>query len=106
MSLVKPEIEFPDFPVPSDLVVEDLMIGDGAEAVTGAQVTVHYVGVAYSTGEEFDSSWSRNEPITFGLNQVIAGWQRGIPGMKIGGGAKQLGPPPTWVMAIEAPVRP
>ncbi len=93
MSLVKPEIEFPDFPVPSDLVIEDLTIGTGDEATAGSSVTVHYVGVAYSTGEEFDSSWARNEPITFGLNQVIAGWQQGIPGMKVGGRRKLVIPP-------------
>jgi peptidylprolyl isomerase len=93
MDLVKPEIEFPDFPVPSDLVIEDLTIGTGDEATAGSKVTVHYVGVAYSTGEEFDSSWARNEPITFGLNQVIAGWQQGIPGMKIGGRRKLVIPP-------------
>jgi peptidylprolyl isomerase len=70
MNLVKPEIEFPDFPVPNDLVIEDLTVGTGDEATASSKVTVHYVGVAYSTGEEFDSSWARNEPITFGLNQV------------------------------------
>lgn len=89
----KPEIEFPDFPAPSDLVSEDLIVGEGEEAVPGGRVTVHYVGVAYSTGEEFDSSWSRNESITFGLHQVIAGWQQGIPGMKVGGKRVLVIPP-------------
>lgn len=93
MSLSKPEIEFPDFPVPADLVIEDLVIGDGVEAAPGGRVTVHYVGVAYSTGEEFDSSWSRNESITFSLAQVIQGWQLGIPGMKVGGRRKLVIPP-------------
>jgi peptidylprolyl isomerase len=83
--LTKPEISFPDYPAPTDLKITDLVIGDGAEAPAGGTVTVHYVGVAFSSGEEFDSSWSRGEPLTFGLHQVIAGWQQGIPGMKIGG---------------------
>jgi peptidylprolyl isomerase len=89
----KPEIDFPDFPAPTDLVIEDLLVGEGKEAVSGGRVTVHYVGVAYSTGEEFDSSWSRGETITFGLAQVIAGWQMGIPGMKVGGRRKLIIPP-------------
>ena len=92
MSLEKPEIDFPDFPPPLELVIEDITIGTGREAEPGQHVTVHYVGVAYSTGEEFDSSWSRNETITFGLHQVIQGWQLGIPGMKIGGRRKLVIP--------------
>ena len=92
MSLEKPEIDFPDFPPPVELVIEDITIGTGREAEPGQRVTVHYVGVAYSTGEEFDSSWSRNETITFGLHQVIQGWQLGIPGMKIGGRRKLVIP--------------
>ena len=91
--LDKPEIEFPDFPAPADLVIEDLVVGEGHEALPGGRVRVHYMGVAYSTGEEFDSSWSRNEPITFGLHQVIQGWQMGIPGMKVGGRRKLIIPP-------------
>lgn len=89
----KPEIDFPDFPAPVDLVIEDLSVGEGSEAAPGATVTVHYVGVAYSTGEEFDSSWSRGETITFGLHQVIQGWQLGIPGMRVGGRLKLVIPP-------------
>ena len=49
MSLDKPEIDFPDFPVPEDLVIEDITVGTGAEAKAGQQVTVHYAGVSYST---------------------------------------------------------
>lgn len=89
----KPEIDFPDFPAPTDLVIDDIAVGDGAEAQPGGRVTVHYVGVAYSTGEEFDSSWSRNEPLSFSLAQVIQGWQQGIPGMKIGGRRRLVIPP-------------
>lgn len=61
----KPEIEFPDGPAPAELVIEDIVVGDGAEAVPGGTVEVHYVGVEYDTGDEFDSSWNRNESIEF-----------------------------------------
>ena len=89
----KPEIDFPDGPPPSDLVIEDIIVGDGAEAVPGANVEVHYVGVEYDTGEEFDSSWNRGESIEFPLRGLIQGWQDGIPGMKVGG-RRQLTIPP------------
>ncbi|OMH33013.1 FKBP-type peptidyl-prolyl cis-trans isomerase [Tersicoccus sp. Bi-70] len=84
---VKPEIEFPDHAAPADLVIEDLIPGDGAEATPGSTVSAHYVGVAFSTGEEFDSSWNRGAPLDFrlGVGQVIAGWDEGIAGMKVGG---------------------
>lgn len=83
----RPEIDFPDFPEPDDLVVEDVVVGDGAEAMPGASAVVHYVGVAYSTGEEFDASWNRDAPFVFplGAGEVIAGWDRGIAGMRVGG---------------------
>ncbi len=89
----KPEIEFQDGPAPTELVVKDLTVGDGAEATPGAKVEVHYVGVEFDTGEEFDSSWNRGESITFPLAGLIAGWQEGIPGMKVGG-RRQLTIPP------------
>lgn len=89
----KPEIEFPDGPAPAELVIEDLVTGDGAEAVPGAAVTVHYVGVEYDTGEEFDSSWNRGESIEFPLRGLIQGWQDGIPGMRVGGRRKLTIPP-------------
>ena len=63
----KPEIEFQDGPAPTELVIKDLTVGDGAEATPGAKVEVHYVGVEFDTGEEFDSSWNRGESITFPL---------------------------------------
>jgi peptidylprolyl isomerase len=87
MPLDRPEIDFPDFPVPDDLVVEDMVVGDGAEAVAGSSVVVHYVGVAFSTGEEFDASWNRGAPFVFplGAGRVIAGWDRGVAGMRVGG---------------------
>ena len=95
MSLEKPEIDFPDFPVPADLVIEDITVGTGEEAKAGQQVKVHYVGVAYSTGEEFDASWNRGSAFEFPLGggRVIAGWDRGVAGMKVGGRRKLVIPP-------------
>jgi peptidylprolyl isomerase len=83
----KPEIEFPGDTPPSELVVVDQIVGDGAEAVAGSTVLAHYVGVAHSTGEEFDASWNRGEPLRFqlGVGQVIAGWDQGLQGMRVGG---------------------
>ena len=82
----KPEIDFPDFDPPSDLVITDLVEGDGAEAKAGQFVSVHYVGVAHSTGEEFDASYNRGAPLDFrlGVGQVISGWDTGVQGMKVG----------------------
>ncbi|MGK2867028.1 MAG: FKBP-type peptidyl-prolyl cis-trans isomerase [Mycobacterium sp.] len=89
----KPEIEFPDGPAPTELVIEDVTVGDGTEAVPGATVQVHYLGVEYDTGEEFDSSWNRGEAISFPLRGLIQGWQDGIPGMRVGGRRKLTIPP-------------
>ena len=89
----KPEIDFPEGPAPTDLVIEDLAIGDGVEAGPGQTVTVHYVGVDYETGDQFDASWDRGESIEFPLRGLIAGWQEGIPGMKVGGRRKLTIPP-------------
>lgn len=91
----KPEIEPTMGDAPTDLVITDLEIGDGAEATPGATVDVHYVGVDFETGEEFDSSWGRGESIQFPLNGLIRGWQEGIPGMKVGG-RRQLVTPPVY----------
>ncbi len=95
MSLDKPEIDFPDSPPPSELEVTDVSEGDGAEATAGATVVTHYVGVAHSSGEEFDASYNRGEPLAFrlGVGQVIAGWDQGIQGMKVGGRRKLVIPP-------------
>src|SRR5215210_7167109 len=84
---VKPEIDFPYGPPPADLEIVDIRGGDGAEARVGSQVSVHYVGVAYSTGEEFDASYNRGDPLSFrlGAGRVIAGWENGVAGMKVGG---------------------
>ncbi|MEI8082471.1 MAG: FKBP-type peptidyl-prolyl cis-trans isomerase [Actinomycetes bacterium] len=89
----KPEIEFIEGDAPTDLVITDLIVGDGAEAVAGGRVEVHYVGVDFETGEQFDSSWDRGESIEFPLNGLIAGWQEGIPGMKVGGRRQLVIPP-------------
>jgi peptidylprolyl isomerase len=89
----KPEVEFPDGPASTELVVDDVVVGDGAEAVPGGTVTVHYVGVEYDTGEEFDSSWNRGESIEFPLRGLIQGWQDGIPGMRVGGRRRLVIPP-------------
>ncbi|QLQ15925.1 MAG: FKBP-type peptidyl-prolyl cis-trans isomerase [Micropruina sp.] len=91
----KPFVDFPDGPPPASLLIEDLETGTGPEAVAGKRVAVHYVGVAYSTGEEFDSSYDRGEPIVFplGARRVIAGWDQGIAGMRVGGRRKLTIPP-------------
>lgn len=80
---------------PTDLVLEDLEEGAGAEAQSGQQVEVHYVGVAWSDGQQFDASWDRNDPFVFGLGQgqVIAGWDQGVAGMKVGGRRRITIPP-------------
>ena len=89
----KPQIEFPEGPPPAELTVKDLVVGEGAEATAGAVVDVHYVGVEYDTGEEFDSSWDRGESISFPLRGLIQGWQDGIPGMRVGGRRQLIIPP-------------
>ncbi|MEX1209335.1 MAG: FKBP-type peptidyl-prolyl cis-trans isomerase [Candidatus Nanopelagicales bacterium] len=89
----KPDIDFIEGPAPTELVISDLVVGDGAEAVAGATVLVHYVGVDFETGDQFDSSWDRGEPISFPLAGLIAGWQDGIPGMRVGGRRQLVIPP-------------
>jgi peptidylprolyl isomerase len=91
----KPEIEFPDPEPPTQLVVTEVREGEGDEAVAGKQVLVHYVGVAHSTGEEFDASYNRGEPLAFrlGVGQVISGWDQGVQGMKVGGRRQLVIPP-------------
>jgi peptidylprolyl isomerase len=91
----KPEVDFPGGEPPAELEVADIWAGDGKEARAGDTVEVHYVGVAYSTGEEFDASWNRGEPLRFrlGAGQVIAGWDQGVQGMKVGGRRQLIIPP-------------
>jgi peptidylprolyl isomerase len=90
LTLERPQIEQPEGDVPFELVIEDLVVGDGAEAAAGDKVTVHYVGVSFSTGAEFDASWNRNRPFEFklGKGQVIPGWDAGVLGMRVGGRRK------------------
>jgi peptidylprolyl isomerase len=87
VALERPQIDKPEGDVPFDLGIDDLVVGDGAEATKGTKVSVHYVGVAFSTGEEFDASWNRGAPFEFklGKGQVIPGWDAGVEGMKVGG---------------------
>ena len=95
MSNTKPEVVIPQTPAPSSLITEDITVGEGVEAVSGKTVSVHYVGVAWSTGKQFDASWDRDEPFDFGLGagQVISGWDKGVAGMKVGGRRKLTIPP-------------
>jgi peptidylprolyl isomerase len=91
----KPEIDFPDGPPPTELQVTDITEGEGNEATAGSTVSVHYVGVAHSTGEQFDASYDRGSPLQFrlGVGQVISGWDTGVQGMKVGGRRKLVIPP-------------
>ncbi len=83
----KPTVTVPDTDPPDRLEIVDDIVGDGAEASAGNTVSVHYVGVAWSTGSQFDASWDRMEPFRFGLGggQVIQGWDQGVAGMRVGG---------------------
>jgi len=87
MSLERPTIEKPDGDIPFELGIDDVVAGDGAEATPGSKVTVHYVGVAFRSGDVFDAWGNRGEPFEFrlGKGQVIAGWDQGVAGMKVGG---------------------
>src|SRR3954452_21034579 len=83
----RPTIEKPTGDIPCELGIDDISVGEGAVAVPGSKVTVHYVGVSFSTGEEFDASWNRGQPFSFklGKGQVIPGWDAGVQGMRVGG---------------------
>jgi peptidylprolyl isomerase len=86
----RPQIEKPDGDIPFELGIDDIEVGEGDEATNGSKVSVHYVGVAFSTGDEFDASWNRGQPFEFklGAGQVIPGWDAGVEGMKVGGRRK------------------
>jgi peptidylprolyl isomerase len=91
----KPDVTIPNQDPPAELVTEDLAVGDGPEAGAGKEVEVHYVGVSWSSGKQFDASWDRGQPFSFGLGagQVIAGWDQGVAGMRVGGRRRLTIPP-------------
>ena len=91
----KPSITIPEGEAPIDLVIEDEIVGDGDEAVKGKRVIVHYAGVAWSTGKQFDASWDRGDTFDFrlGAGEVIGGWDQGVAGMRIGGRRRLTIPP-------------
>ena len=91
----KPTVEVPDGPPPPELQVEDLQQGSGVEAQPGRTCTMQYVGVAWSTGQQFDASWDRGQPFSFRLGEgmVIRGWDEGVAGMKVGGRRRLTIPP-------------
>ena len=95
MSSTKPTVTIPQSEASSQLVIDDIVVGTGDEAVKGKNVSVHYVGVAWSNGKQFDASWDRDEAFEFrlGAGQVISGWDNGVAGMKVGG-RRQLTIPP------------
>ena len=91
----KPVIEIPEGDPPTELVIDDLTVGDGDEAVAGKRCTMQYVGHGWSTRKQFDASWDRGEPFSFqlGAGMVIGGWDQGVAGMKVGGRRKLTIPP-------------
>jgi len=93
--MAKPEVTIPDAQPPADIVIDDLRVGEGEEATAGRDVEVHYVGVAWSNGRQFDASWDRGDTFSFrlGAGQVIEGWDRGVHGMRVGGQRRLTLPP-------------
>ena len=91
----KPEVTIPDADPPADLVVEDIVVGAGDEVAAGDDVEVHYVGVSWSDGQQFDASWDRGDTFSFhlGAGQVIEGWDTGVQGMRVGGQRRLTLPP-------------
>ena len=91
----KPTVEIPDGAPSYQLELEDLAVGEGDEAVPGRIVQVHYVGVSWKNGKQFDASWDRGEPFEFklGKGQVIPGWDQGVAGMRVGGRRRLTIPP-------------
>jgi peptidylprolyl isomerase len=91
----KPKVTVPNGPPPKQLEEKELVAGDGAEAKSGDEVTVQYVGVGYKSKEQFDASWDRGEPFSFtlGAGEVIPGWDEGVAGMKVGGRRELTIPP-------------
>ena len=91
----KPQVEIPDQPPSYQLEVEDITVGDGDEATSGSVVEVHYVGVSWQTGRQFDASWDRGDTFKFtlGRGHVIKGWDQGVAGMRVGGRRRITIPP-------------
>jgi peptidylprolyl isomerase len=91
----KPSVTIPATVAPTQLVIEDITVGTGDEAVAGKHVSVHYVGVSWSNGKQFDASWDRGQPFSFPLGggRVIRGWDEGVAGMRVGGRRKLTIPP-------------
>jgi peptidylprolyl isomerase len=87
VTLERPRIEKPDGDIPFELGIDDVVVGEGEEATVGRKVSVHYVGAAFRSGDEFDASWNRGQPFQFklGHGQVIPGWDQGVQGMRVGG---------------------
>ena len=93
--MAKPDVTIPEAAPPAEIVIDDLVVGDGDEATAGRDVEVHYVGVAGSNGRQFDASWDRGDTFSFrlGAGQVIEGWDRGVQGMRVGGQRRLTLPP-------------
>jgi peptidylprolyl isomerase len=92
----KPQVDVPSGQAPSyQLELDDLEVGEGDEAVPGRTVEVHYVGVSWKTGKQFDASWDRGDTFKFGLGKgdVIPGWDQGVAGMRVGGRRRITIPP-------------
>lgn len=96
MASQKPDVTVPTGEAPPvALTIDDLEVGRGVEALAGSAVEVHYVGVSWVTGRQFDASWDRREPFSFrlGAGQVIPGWDQGVQGMRVGGRRRLTIPP-------------
>ncbi|MFF0191202.1 FKBP-type peptidyl-prolyl cis-trans isomerase [Streptomyces sp. NPDC005244] len=93
--LTKPQVEVPVGDAPTGLMIRDLVVGEGPEAQPGRVVQVHYVGVTFASGREFDSSWEGGRPFKFavGGGKAIKGWDRGVRGMRVGGRREIIVPP-------------
>ncbi|MYQ78591.1 FKBP-type peptidyl-prolyl cis-trans isomerase [Streptomyces sp. SID4923] len=91
----KPEVQVPEGAAPTELTTRDLVVGEGPEALPGRVVQIHYVGVAFASGREFDSSWEQDRPFKFavGGGKAIKGLNRGLRGMRAGGRREIIVPP-------------
>jgi len=89
----EPVIATPSGTPPTDLMTRDLIKGSGPAATPDSTVTVNYVGVSWSDGAIFDSSWKRGTPAEFSLTQVISGWAQGLTGAQVGARRQIIIPP-------------